>query len=178
MSKRDVLLEALAATPGDLERLVKKVDNTLITHRPNSDEWSIADVLCHLALVEELSVTRLKLVVENERPEVASDLPSISPIHPDPTAHDLLQPLTTMLAHFRKARQATIAYLRGLKAGDWQRTGFHPTRGRMTVRALVQYLVDHDTAHLNQIVEIRDRGLENKGGQNLQSPVSSLQSQP
>lgn len=155
MSKRDVLLEALAATPGDLERLVTKVDNTLITHRPNSDEWSIADVLCHLALVEELSLARLQLVVENEQPKAASDLPSISSIHPDPTAHDLSQPLTTMLAHFQQARQATLAFLQTLKAGDWQRASLHPTRGRMTLRVLVQYLVDHDTAHLNQIVEIK-----------------------
>lgn len=155
MSKRDVLLEALAATPGDLERLVKKVDNTLITHRPNPDEWSIADVLRHLALVEELSLTRLKLVAENEQPKAASGSPSISPIYPDPALHDLDQSLTIMLANFRQARQATLAYLQELKAGDWQRTGIHPTRGSMSLRALVQFLVDHDTAHLNQIIEIK-----------------------
>ncbi|MCL4263083.1 MAG: DinB family protein [Anaerolineae bacterium] len=152
MSKRQVLLDALAATPADLERLVKGLDSAVLTQRPTSDEWSIADLLCHLALVEKLSLARLKLVVEGERP-------SISPIYPDPSLHDLNQSLTTMLANFRLARQTTLVYLQGLKAGDWQRTGIHPTRGSMNLRALVQFLVDHDTVHLNQIIETKTKHL-------------------
>ncbi len=145
MSKRQVLLDALAATPGDLERLVKGSDSATLIQRPTPDEWSAADVLCHLVLVEELSLARLQLVVEKERP-------SVSPIHPDPASHDLTQPLTTMLVNFRRARQATLAYLQELKAGDWQRMGSHSTRGNLSLRVLVQFMVDHDTAHLNQIV--------------------------
>lgn len=178
MSKRQVLLDALTATPADLERLVKGVDSVTLIHRPTANEWSIADVLCHLEVVEKLSLTRLQLVVESERSEVTSGWPSIPLIYPDPSLHNLNQSLTTMLANFRQARQATIAYLQGLKAGDWQRTGIHPTRGNMTLRALVQFLVEHDTAHLNQIVEIRNRRVEIENVQNLQSPISNVQSPP
>ncbi len=150
MSKRDVLLDALAATPADLERLVKGLDNTLLIQRPTPDEWSIADVLCHLVAVEEQGLARLQLMV-------AQHSPTISPIYPDTAAHDLSQPPAAMLANFRQARQAMLAFLRELKAGDWQVTAVHPTQGKLSIRFLVQHHVDHDTAHLNQLVEMKGR---------------------
>ncbi|MBX3056427.1 MAG: DinB family protein [Anaerolineae bacterium] len=164
MSKRDILLEALAATPSDLERLVKGLDSPVLVQRPTPDEWSIADVLCHLVTVEEQGLARLQLMVRQHSP-------TISPIYPDAAAHDLSQPVTTLLANFREARQAMLVFLRELKAGDWQVTAVHPTQGNLSVRFLVQHHVDHDTAHLNQIVEIRDREL-------VHSPISNLQSPP
>jgi uncharacterized damage-inducible protein DinB len=153
MSKREVLLNALTATPGDLESLLKSVDDAHLTYRPTPDEWSIADVLCHLVMVEEQGLARLRLLVA-QRP------PTIPAINPDATMHDLSQPIATLLSNFRQARQAMLAFLRELKAGDWQVTAVHPTLGKLSVRFLVQHQVDHDTAHLNQIVEIRDRRLE------------------
>lgn len=148
MSKRDVLLDALAATPGDLERLVSGVADSRLTYRPSPEEWSIADVLCHLVMIEELALARLRLMVEQQPP-------AIPPIFPDPAAHDVNQPLATMLSDFRQARQTMLAFLQELKAGDWQVTAVHPTEGKLSVRFLVQHHVDHDTAHLNQIIQIK-----------------------
>ncbi|HRQ36610.1 MAG TPA: DinB family protein [Chloroflexota bacterium] len=164
MSKREVLLNALTATPSDLERLLKSVDDSHLTYRPTPDEWSIADVLCHLVMVEQQGLTRLQRMV-TERPS------TIPAIYPDAAMHDLTQPTTTLLINFRQARQTMLAFLRELKAGDWQVTAVHPTLGNLSVRSLVQHHVDHDTAHLNQIVEIRERELAS-------SPISNLQSPP
>lgn len=150
MSKRDVLLDALSATPGDLERLVSGVADSRLTHRPSPEEWSIADVLCHLVMIEELALARLRLMVEQQPPV-------IPPIFPDPAAHDVNQPLATLLSDFRQARLAMLAFLRELKAGDWQVTAVHPTQGSISVRFLVQHHVDHDTTHLNQLVELKVR---------------------
>lgn len=142
------MLKALAATPGDLERMVRGMDDTAVTHSPMPDHWSIADVLCHLHMVEGHYLARLQQVTTETRP-------SIPAIHPHPAAHDLTLPAITMLANFRQARQATSTFLQERKAGDWQRTAVHPTWGEVKFRALVQHLVDHDTNHLNQIVEIQ-----------------------
>ncbi len=150
MSKRDVLMKALAATPGDLERMVRGLKTTAVTHKPTPDQWSIADVLCHLQMMEERYLPRLEVVVREERP-------SIPYIHADEASHDLTRPLMTMLADFRLAREQTLDFLRGLKAGDWQRTAVHETWGEVKFRYLIQHLVDHDTDHLNQIVEIQQR---------------------
>ncbi|MCP4358312.1 MAG: DinB family protein [Chloroflexi bacterium] len=76
MSKRNVLLKALAATPGDLERLVRGLEVTAATKHPSSDQRSIADVLCHFHMVEERYLARLELVVKEKRPH----LPTIHPV--------------------------------------------------------------------------------------------------
>jgi len=128
--------------------MVRGVQGTAVSHPLSPNQWSIADVLCHLYSVEERYLARLQVVVAEERP-------SIPYIHPDAATHDLTQPITVMLANFRQARASTIAFLQELKAGDWQRTAVHENWGQVTLRTLVQHLVDHDTEHLNQIVMIQ-----------------------
>lgn len=172
MSKRALLLPALAATPADLERLVRgvmgtAVDTAVSQQRPAPEQWSIADVLCHLVLVEGRYLARLQLVVREAAPAIAC-------IQPDPARHDLTQPAMAIAANFRQARQETVAFLQELKAGDWQRTAVHPTWGKVSLRSLVQHLVDHDTAHLNQIIEIQQRmrkTVDTEGGSGQRQPL-------
>ncbi len=142
------MLKALAATPGDLERMVRGISDTAVTHSPTPDHWSIADVLCHLHMVEEHYLDRLQRVTAETRPLIPA-------IHPHPAAHDLTLPLARVVVNFKQARQTTLTFLQNLKAGDWQRTAVHPAWGEVTFRALVQHLVDHDTSHLNQMIEIQ-----------------------
>jgi uncharacterized damage-inducible protein DinB len=150
MTKRIVLLQALATTPNDLTRMLQGRDDTAVARRPSPKQWSVADVLCHLDGVEKRSLERLQLVVADEQPQVLA-------IHPDEITHDLTQPVAQLLSNFAHSRQKTLAYLKDLKPGEWQRTAVHETRGVVKLRYLVQYLVDHDTEHLNQIVEIQQR---------------------
>lgn len=150
MSRRDVLLKALAATPNDLRRTVASLPVTVADQRPSTAEWSVADVLGHLIIVERLSLKRLQRVAETERPIIES-------IHPNEAAHDLTQPVAALLADFEQARAETLSFLHSLKAGQWQRTGVHSSRGKMSLRALVQFLSEHDTVHLNQIVTVRGK---------------------
>jgi uncharacterized damage-inducible protein DinB len=150
MSKRIVLLQALASTPNDLALMLKGVAGTVARQRPAPDQWAIADVVNHLIHVEGRYLERLRRVLEVERP-------SLPAILPDKTKHETQVTLSELIVRFEKERDGTLSLLKEIAPGGWQRTAVHETRGDVTLRVLVQFLVEHDITHLNQIVEIQQR---------------------
>ncbi len=150
MSKRTILLDALASMPKDLGFMLRRTEETAVHQRPTPDEWSIADVLRHLITIESLYQARLQRIVMEERPFLPYLHPETRP-EPDPTS------LPELLNIFSTARHETLAYLHTLNAGTWQRNALHETLGPTKLRYMVQLLVDHDTEHLNQIVGLLER---------------------
>lgn len=148
MSKRIVLLQALAATPKDLEWIFKGAAASEFRRRPQPGAWSMADVVNHLADVELRYLARLQRIVAEERPFLPW-------MHPNEAAHDQSATLPELRARFGEARAATLAYLQALPPGSWQRPAMHETLGETKLRFMVQTLVNHDTEHLSQIVEIQ-----------------------
>lgn len=149
MSKRIVLLQALASMLPDLRLMLYKVDSAAANRSPAAHEWSITQVLRHLLDVETRYQTRLRRVV-NE------DNPLLPYIYPDAAAHPTA-PLPLLLDQFETARTQTLDFLKELPPGSWQRPAVHETQGATKLRYLVQMLVDHDTQHLNQIIEIQQQ---------------------
>ncbi|MFL5800247.1 MAG: DinB family protein [Roseiflexaceae bacterium] len=149
MSRRSVLMEALAATPRDLARLLRPVSAAAALVRSAPDQWCIADVVAHLGTNELRHQERLRLIVEQDNPRVPY-------IHPDEHAHDLTRSLLSLQEEFVGRRAETLAFLGGLSQGDWGRPLVHETRGPSRLREQVQGLVDHDSAHLEQIVALRE----------------------
>jgi uncharacterized damage-inducible protein DinB len=150
MSKRIVLLQALASTPKDLTMMLKEMNDASIWERPKPNEWAIADVVNHLVLVEREYLKRLQRVLELERP-------SLPEILPNEREHDRQVALPDLIKRFEEARDETLALLKGIGPGGWQRPAVHETRGDVTLRLLVQFLVEHDIIHLNQVVDIQQR---------------------
>lgn len=149
MSKRIILLQALASAPNDLAITLRHVDAPTLHKRPSPDAWCVADVLTHLIDVEIQYQVRLRRIVAEERPH----LPYIL-AHPqtDPEAT-----LSALLEQFQAVRDQTLAFLRDLSMGDWQRAAVHETMGETKLRYMVQTLVNHDTEHLNHLVEIMQK---------------------
>lgn len=146
MSKRNVLLQALASTPADLRLLLSSVTEEEMSWRASARMWSANDVVNHLAMAEKAYLARLQKIV-------AEDRPTVPYIHPDEAAHDATATKGELLARFGAARDETLAFLSGLSPGQWQRVAFHPTLGETTLRYFVQHLVEHDIEHTNQLVE-------------------------
>lgn len=145
MSRRDLLLKALASMPGDVARLVHGQADTA----GRIDQLRPGDVLAHLLLVEAQAVARMRQVVVAERP-------SLPPLPALETGPDAGQP-ARLLPRLAAARQETLAFLHGLRPGDWQRTAVLPGGEVATLRGLVQELVAHDTHHLEQMVAMKTR---------------------
>src|SRR5262245_16782273 len=150
MSRRSVLMEALAATPRDLARLLRPVDGAAALVRPAPDEWCVADVVAHLGHIEPLYLARLRRVAEQDNPNEPY-------LHPDASAHDLTRPLSELFDEFAARREETLAFLAALNQRDWGRPLVHQTSGPSKLRDQVQGLVTHDNNHLEQIVTLREQ---------------------
>jgi len=154
VTKRIVLLQALASTPADLARLVRSADHETLHWQNTANDWSAAAVLLHLAQVEKAYRHRLQRIANEDEPHVPSIDPEVGEIPGDVAADSLLH-------EFESERAQTIAFLKELSPGGWQRPAIHETLGRTTLRYQVQNLVDHDIEHTNQLVEVlRQRRVE------------------
>lgn len=151
MTKAAILLQALESTTADVARLVRPLDQESAAQSPEPDAWSALDVLSHLIGVEQAYHTRLNRVL-------AEELPNIPVIHPDEATHDRQSSPDALSQQFGRERAETLAILRGLNPGQWQRAGIHEKKGRTTLRFFVQDLVEHDIEHTNQLVEIIQAG--------------------
>jgi hypothetical protein len=150
MSRRSVLIESLQATPRDLARMLRRVEDAAALWRPAPDAWCIADVVAHLGFMEGPYLARLRRVVEQDNP--------FEPyLHPDERAHDLSRPLADLLDEFARKRAEMVAFLSRLEQRDWGRRLVHETIGPTRLRDQVQELVTHDNAHLEQIVALREQ---------------------
>jgi uncharacterized damage-inducible protein DinB len=176
MTKRIVLLKALASTPADLARLLRPVDDQSLRWQPVQGEWSAAAVLIHLVQVEKAYRHRLQRIAHEDKPRVPSIDPEVDEMPEPATAADLLH-------DFESERTQTIAFLKALSPGDWQRPAIHETIGLITIRSQVLNLVEHDIEHTNQFVTVlqqwRKMRLETREWRlaEADSPISNLQSQ-
>jgi uncharacterized damage-inducible protein DinB len=144
-----VLVEALAATPRDLARMVRRVGPTEALARPSPEAWCIAEVVAHMALAEPRYLAAFRRAVAEERPDLAA-------LTADPAAHDLAMPLAELAERFATARAATITFLAGLEQAQWARWLVYGSAGPIRLREQAQALVTHDNEHLEQIATLRE----------------------
>jgi uncharacterized damage-inducible protein DinB len=156
MRQTDVLLDALASTPADVARVVARLDAAAAAARPAPHEWAAVEILAHLVDVEERYRARLRRVAEEE-------YPALPRIGPDDARHDPHATCEELAAAFREAREETLAFLRGLPRGGWARGAVHETLGKTRMVQLVRGLVEHDVAHLAQLVDTRSRASAAQG---------------
>lgn len=141
-------MKALLSMPSDVRRVLRTVDPSAARRRPASDAKSIADWMHVLADTETHYLSQLQDMVQQEQLTLFALLPDDFGC-----ASDI--PLGELIDRFQQARAETLAFLEGLSLGDWQRKALHEAWGEMTLRYLVQRLVDHDTYCLSQLIGVR-----------------------
>lgn len=162
MTKRAILLQALASTPSDVERLVRGLEDVPTAWRPDNTVWSPGEIVDHLLAVEQIYLQQIRRLLREEEP-------LLPPLHPPNERRYASVGLPVAAARFRQARAMTLTTLQDLPPGAWQRAGIHEAKGRITLRFIVQSLVEHDIEHTNQLVEIRPAW---RAGQPAGDPVS------
>jgi uncharacterized damage-inducible protein DinB len=144
-------LTALAATPGKLLRLTRRLTREELLRRPASGKWSIHEIVCHLADVEVVNAWRYRKVLAQE---------DVGPTawNQDRWAagHQYRrQDLGLTLEQFRSLRARNVALLRVVGRAAWARTATEATFGRLSVGQIAAHLVHHDASHVGQIERIR-----------------------
>ena len=139
-------LGRMARTADDLAAAIRGQSEAALIRRPDGKNWAANEVICHLRDIEEVYFVRIHTMLANDDPKIYADPSSAA----DRFAEDrqyLRSNAVQALGAFRRRREESLALLRTLTPEQWQRGCLHPTRGRITIDAVVTMLTWHDDNH-------------------------------
>jgi len=137
----------LRCTVAQITALLAAVSPSTIARRPAPDAWCVTEILCHLRDIEESYGDRIRFILANEEPALTQVDPERWVEERQYRRHEA----DAALAAYRARRHDTLALIDTLDAGQWERAGRHPSRGRLTIRKIVHSLAKHDSEHCEQI---------------------------
>ncbi|MFO7697798.1 MAG: DinB family protein [Anaerolineae bacterium] len=144
-----VFVQELAGAPAVFRALIVDLPRKALHVRPAPDQWSIRDVLCHLADEERYDFRpRLEATLRGE--PWPKNHPSREVALEDYARADPIVALTDWEAE----RAESLAWLRGLGDIDWDTASSVPW-GTMRAGELLASWAAHDTHHQRQIIRLR-----------------------
>lgn len=148
--ERADILDVYRATPETIQVLLRGVDDDLALTQPEPGEWSIVEVVAHLADVEEVILERFKKIL-------AEDRPALPDFDPDAAARQndyRSQRLDTCLSRFLDLRAEMLGTMEPLSPEEWDREGIHEDAGPLSIHQMAAHLAAHDSIHLAQMSRI------------------------
>ena len=148
-SERKEKIEQIRRFPAELEALLTKYPESRLDTPVQSGEWTIRQIVHHVADAHMVALERAKLVLTEIRP-------IIKPYDQDEWAKlaDVKLPIEPSLAILRGVHQRWADMLSHATDADWQRTGVHLDRGLLTLDDLIDMYAGHCQAHLDQIRQL------------------------
>ena len=147
------MIGRLERFPRILGALLDGVDEEDAHHRPTEEDWSIVEIVCHLADEDRDDFgRRLRLLIES--PE--ADWPKIDPVTAAVERDYGSRSLVASLADFNVAREESVSWLKGLGPIDCSTAALHPRLvhpryGAMDVGDMLASWCAHDALHLRQL---------------------------
>ncbi len=140
--------------PRRLAAAVSGLSDKVLRYKPSPEKWCILELLGHLADVELVYSYRLRQMLADKNPVIA-------PIDQDDWARTLgyLQAAPAeLIAQYGLNRHHNLRLLRKIGLDDLKKSAYHPERkAHMTVEELVLRLADHDTNHIAQIEDLKQK---------------------
>jgi FMN phosphatase YigB (HAD superfamily) len=145
------LVATLRSTPAVLEDLFSNLNEETMSYHMNPDDWSIKEVVCHLRDVEiEVNLPRIQKVLSQENSFVTGVITDpwvVERNYAGQSGQDALR-------EYIKARKETIEKLNHLQL-EWGKSVRHSIFGKTTLLELVNVIVGHDKAHIQQIHQVK-----------------------
>ena len=149
------------ATPAQIERYemapslviaaLKGLDEAQMQQIPTEGEWSIHEIVIHLADSETMGYWRIRKTLA----EAGSTLPIYNEAAWAQKLSYHSQERALALALFSSLRASTTALLRSLPAASWELTSNHPEHGKIMVYDLFNIYLEHGEIHLQQIERVK-----------------------
>ena len=141
-------LQVIAATASQLEQLFDALGAKGVNQPPAAGKWSAREIVCHLADCELVFAVRL-------RQTLAEDRHTVQPFDQEKWAATYAAYDASMaLAVFAATRHWNLALIRTVPPTALSKPVFHPERGEMTFKTLIETMAGHDINHLRQIEKI------------------------
>ena len=145
------LVEPLREMPDVLEAELRGATDAEATRRPAEGQWCIKEIAGHLRDAAEVYHKRLYMM------STQTD-PILEPYDQEAYAREhgyMDRSIDSMLAELRRYRSQTVELLTTLVNWNWARSGQHLEAGRMSIRQVVEHMVEHEAAHVADIRELR-----------------------
>jgi hypothetical protein len=145
------LVEPLRTLPRDVAAAVKGMTEAGLRARASDDAWSAKEIVGHLRDACEIYHKRLYLM------STQTD-PILEPYDPATLVRESKhndRPLDELLREMEEFRAATVRLLTTLVNWNWARTGQHLEDGRMSIRQIVELMIDHEAEHLADLRALR-----------------------
>jgi hypothetical protein len=149
-AERQALISSIRNFPQELEILVGKYAETQLGVPVRNGEWTIRQIVHHLADAHFNGFIRMKLVLTETKP-------ILKPYDQDAWARlgDMKLPIQPSFAILQglHARWATL--LASLPESSWERAGIHLENGLVTLDNLLALYAGHGQTHLEQIKQLQ-----------------------
>lgn len=143
---RQTIITTFRDFPARLEALVAQLPDDQLDRRAGDDEWTVRQIVHHVADAHCNTVARLKLPLTEANPTLKTYDQDGWANLPDSTL-----PLQPSLLILRGIHERLAALLESLTEEQWQRPAVHPAWGAVTVESVAQTYADHCDEHLAQI---------------------------
>lgn len=140
-------LDALAAFPQQLRQAVQGLDDRVLRFKPGPNEWAIPEIIGHLIDIDILMAGRIGQAIARDNPAFTAFEPDAEVLRRDYGNKQA----SLLLVQFAERRAANVEEWRYIRPANVQRAGTHPTRGTLTIAAMIELLPGHDQTHLAQI---------------------------
>jgi len=144
-------INAFEHLPEQIAAAIADLDETQLQFVPAIGEWSVHEVVIHLADAETTGYWRIRRALA----EQGSELPAYNE---EAWANKLsyrIQDRILALQLFTALRASTAALLRLLPEEAWERVAIHAENGEMSVLDLFDVYVEHGEGHLRQIDQVK-----------------------
>ena len=146
-----LMLIRLQAGADSISVLATGVEDGQARWKPESNQWSILEVVNHLA-DKEVEDFRARLDFTLNRP-----YESWPPINPEEWLEERSynsRSLDKSLDRFLTRRRESLAFLQELESPDWTVAYEHPRLGAITAGDLLTSWVAHDYRHIGQLTRL------------------------
>lgn len=140
-------ISLLDKTPAILEALLRGVPVEVLQWKPAAERWSIAEVLGHMVVIEQLYGERSRRIAMENAPELEKFVAPSETQLQKKSAPQYLEEFTAL-------RRPLIVFLSSIPSAAGGRMGKHAELGEVTLSQMLHELANHDLGHLRQIAEL------------------------
>jgi len=142
---------APARTPRLVARALQKLTDAELAQRPEPGEWSLREIVAHLADAEVAFGFRIRVTLAEENPAIQT----FDEVLWGERLWTVTRSLDVLRRQFTSLRAANLDLLRRLSPADWNRSGRHREMGELSLNQVWGHVLDHDRAHLRQMQDTR-----------------------